>query len=152
MFCLHKNTKEEVKKALEQAYRSQNIIRIWYGNSKTGISWNEEFDVVGRIGRSTGQTQIPLLIHSTKSLGGPSLLEHYIVRIDCIKTKTTLYRHENFKVELYLRPDSVTKYHGAVEGFPIEVENQEKQVHARFKTLAKANRWLDFVHGRRYNK
>lgn len=52
------------------------LVRIFYG--KDGKIWNEEHDVLGRIGRSTGIKKVPLLLENKKSEGGCAIL------LDCI--------------------------------------------------------------------
>lgn len=45
------------------------------------IDWNEQFDVTGYVGRSTGPIKVPLLIHNRRSLGGPAILDHCIIGV-----------------------------------------------------------------------
>ena len=56
----HKETSQEVINILEQTRLSCKRIRLWLGED--GKSWNEENDIIGYIGRSTGEYKIPLLI------------------------------------------------------------------------------------------
>jgi len=69
----HENTPDEVINVLEDARQKGTRIRIWYGEN--GLSWDEENDIIGNIGRSTGTNKIPLLINNARSLGGPGLLD-----------------------------------------------------------------------------
>ncbi len=90
----HKETSTEVMECLDQVQNSRERIRIWYGEN--GKSWNEEYDIIGRIGRSTGNNKVPLLIHNTRSYGGGALLDHCIVKIVRISDNRTLWKHKRF--------------------------------------------------------
>ena len=56
-------TAPEVIKLLER-YRKdgERQLRLWLGDPSTGRDWCDEYDVVGRIGRSMGPVRVPLLI------------------------------------------------------------------------------------------
>lgn len=137
----NKDTNEQVKKVLQELNVSRRRARIWYGDIKTGRSWNEENDVTGTIGNSTGVKKIPILVHNVNSLGGPHLLDHCIIRIDDIKSKKTLYKHDNFHVNLVLSRKSVYKKTG-----------KNLEYWANFPNEEKAQRYLDFMTGKRYSK
>ena len=68
-----------------------------YGDTETGQSWRETFDIRGSIGRSTGSIKIPLLIKTSRSLGGGAVLDHCLVKITDANTKKILYIHPNYK-------------------------------------------------------
>jgi hypothetical protein len=53
--------------------------------------WLEEYDTVGRIGRSCGEIKIPLLIKNSRSYGGGELFTDNIGRIIDVETKKVLY-------------------------------------------------------------
>lgn len=126
-------------------------IRIWYGDRKTGRSWNEEYDVMGRVGRSCGNIKIPLLIYNKRSYGSGALLVGSIIRIDDIEDKQTLWKVSNFHVE-----KMEIKYNPAREKYSWEVwqteDSGDLQALAYFKTEEKAKRWIDFMYGKRYSK
>jgi hypothetical protein len=89
-FYFDEKTEENAIKEILKAYNGKYRIRIWYGDEKK--SWNEEHDVIGTIGKSTGTIKIPLLIKSSRSYGGIRILDYCIVRIDvnygdCKKTR-----------------------------------------------------------------
>lgn len=89
-FYFDEKTDGNVIKEILKAYNGKYRIRIWYGDEKK--SWNEENDIIGNIGRSTGEIKIPLLIKSSRSYGGIGILDSCIVRIDvnygyCKKTR-----------------------------------------------------------------
>lgn len=116
-------------------------LRFWYENNKTGKSWNEENDVCGYIGQSTGDKKIPLLINKSSSFGGGALMTDCIVKIVDTKTKKVLYQHENFNQSKFI----VRTYDCAVLA--------NNTVHARgFKTEKQAQRYADFMNGKRMNK
>ena len=132
----HPDTPHAVKQTLEIAQRNGERIRVYYGDTKTGIPWNEEHYVCGYVGRSTGEKPILLLVHNTRSLGGGAILTHCIVRIAASRGKRTLYQADNY------HPPIVT----------VETNNDEKysqyshyvfingELYARCKSLSYANR------------
>lgn len=139
---------------LASSYARQKRIRIWYGDIETGVAWAEEHDVVGTIGRSTGPRKVPLLLYRSNTGGGPAVLDHCIVRIDEVDSKWAAYKHP-----LFSNPaDSyaiVTKQE--VDGDQLVdkewlVVNQAGSAQARFTKKLTAERWLDFMRGRRYSK
>lgn len=77
----HIDTPDHLVEKLERLRENQTRIVVDYGDVKTGISWNEEHDTRGRIGRSTGRIKIPLLIYSSRSWGGGGLLDNCILSI-----------------------------------------------------------------------
>ena len=146
----HNETNETVKTLLERLSNEypRRRVRIWYGDAKTGRSWNEEHDIMGYIGRSTGNDKIPLLVNNVRSLGGGAVLDHCIIRIDDIKTKRTLYKHKNFHTEL-LEP-TLNKDYSVYEVFRTTLTGIE--LVATFKTEEKAKKYVKFMDGERYSK
>lgn len=130
----HEQTPPEVARLLESLYVSRRRVRLHYGDHVTGRDWLETHDVTGTIGQSCGPQKVPLLIHNARSLGGPALLDHCIVRIRDTKTGKELYRHPSYHTgEVLLR---------IVPGeYPYEVARDGEPV-ARFQTEAKALRFL----------
>jgi len=98
----HKETNETIINVLENARMNRNRLRVFFGDIKTGRSWDEEHETIGYIGRSTGTFKIPLLVHNTRSFGGGGLLDHCIVKIVDTKTKKTLYIHPKFNQSVFL--------------------------------------------------
>jgi hypothetical protein len=92
----HKETDGKIIEILEKSRRIKERLIFDFGDTKTGKSWNEEFDTTGHIGRSTGKIQIPLLIKQVRSSGGGGLLDHCIVKITTSKGKKVLYQHPNY--------------------------------------------------------
>lgn len=125
-------------------------VRIWYGDTETGRSWNEEYNVTGYISRSTGNIKIPILINNSISYDGDSLLDDCIIRIDDIQQKRTLYKHENFHVEkMEVEIESGSEYPYRVMQHK---DSGEVQNVANFKDSKRALRWIDFMNGDRYCK
>ena len=137
-FYFNENTAEKVMQIVSSTGRNTRL-RFWYG--KMGKSWNEENDVCGYIGRSTGTKTIPLLINNIISMGGGALMCDSIVKIVDTKTKMVLYQHENFSQPEFI----VRSYDCAVLADNI--------LHAQgFKTEKQAQRYADFMNGKRMNK
>jgi hypothetical protein len=130
-----------VIKVLEEARQDRRVIRLHYGDRKTGRDWLEEHDVVGRLGRSMGPVKIPLLL-APGADGGCGLLDDGIVKIRTLGA--TLYKHRKYHTgkitirsigaaELAKFPDS-KDYTTAID---VDGEN-----HANFRTMDDALLWL----------
>lgn len=144
---LDPRTIQPVADALNSAYSSQSRIRVWYGDTLTGKAWQEEHDVLGYVGRSTGKWKVPLLIANARSMGAPAMLDHCIVRVDRIEDRRTLYRHAAFHTGLFqarVIPADIPDYAEAVA--------LEGSILARFRKAGGGQRWLDFMNGNRYSK
>ena len=147
MFYFNNETSDKVKECLEHCYNSKLRIRIWYGDTKTGVSWLEEYDTMGTIGRSTGQQKRPLLIKNSRSSGGGGILCHCIIRIDVISSRRTIYEHPLFYVPTLgvypnIDEDTKTKYPFIVLKYGT--------IQARFKSRTSAYNYIDFMTGERY--
>jgi len=73
-------------------YEKKTRIIIDYGNITTKESWNEKYDITGRICKSTGVNPILILVHNTRSLGGGSIMTDCILNIKNSIGKQTLYQ------------------------------------------------------------
>ena len=147
MFTFNEKTCDKVKECLEHYYNSKSRVRIWYGDNNTGMSWMEEYDTMGTIGRSTGQQKIPLLIKNSRSSGGGGILCHCIIRIDVISSKRIIYKHPLFNVPslgVYPNLDEDTK-----AKYPFIVLKYGT-IQARFKSRTSAYNYIDFMTGERY--
>lgn len=147
-----KETPLQVCDALALAYARQLRVRIWLGDPVTGVAWTDEHDVVGTIGRSTGQRKVPLLINRTNSCGGGAVLDHCIVRIDRTDGGGTVYKHPKFT-----NPADTWRVTGTADWQHLElpafsVVDQAGSAQARFDKETTALRWLAFMRGERYNK
>ena len=140
---------EKLWKVLSSLVHSGRRVRIWYGDTETGRSWNVESEFAGTIGRSTGKIAIPILIKNSRSYGG-ALLDDCIVRIDDIKEKRTIYKSDNFHVEdmiVYeIFGDANYKYRVA----KLSEDSGEWEVQANFKTEQQAHNYVAFMRGERY--
>ncbi len=147
MFYFNNETSDKIKECIEYCYNSKLRIRIWYGDTKTGVSWLDEYDTMGTIGRSTGQQKIPLLIKNSRSSGGGGILCHCIIRIDVISSKRTIYEHPSFTVPtlgVYPNLDEDTK-----NKYPFIV-SKNNELQARFKSEKQAKNYIGFMTGERY--
>lgn len=137
---------EKLWKVLSSLIHSGRRVRIWYGDTETGRSWNVESEFTGTIGRSTGKIAIPLLIKNSRSYGG-ALLDDFIIRIDDIEEKRTIYKSDNFHVEdmkVYeIFGDANYKYQVA----KLSEDSGEWEVQANFKTEQQAHNYVAFMRG-----
>lgn len=145
------NVSEELMNIILRAYKYKFRIRVFYGDIHTGRSWNEEYDVMGKIGRTCGNIKIPILLRRKDSYYGGALLLSSVIRIDDIEDKRTLWKLPNFHVEkMTIEKRSVsTDYPFAVMQTQ---DNGAIRNEANFKTEEKAKKWIDFMEGKRYSK
>lgn len=135
----HSETPAAVVQILENKRQSGERIRIFYGDRQTGKDWKEEWETIGSIGRSTGSQKIPLLIKTSRSLGGGSISDHCIVKIQ--SNRTTLYSHPTYhlgEMGVTETPEAEYKYHVFFDGTE----------RAAFKTEPKMQRYIDFITGK----
>lgn len=90
-------TNEQVKRVLEDCFKSNTRIVVDYGDILTGNSWNECYNISGTVGRTAGKIKIPILVYNSRSLGGGAISCASIVAIKTSKGKKLLYTHENYK-------------------------------------------------------
>lgn len=142
--CYHAETKQEIVDILENARLNETRIRVFLGDVKTGKCWNEENDVVGTIGRSTGLIKIPLLIANKRSTGGGALLDDCIIKI--ITKDRVLYEHEkfNFGGTFFCTKSDLPDYK--------EMVKLDGEVIAYFKKDGQAKRYVNFITGARFSK
>ena len=131
--AFHIDTPNQVCEILDSAMQSRQRLKVYYGDKKTGRDWHEEHDTTGRIGRSTGNVKIPLIIHNSRSYGGPGLLDHCIVKVKDMKTKTVLYQHEKYKAPvLEICESDLPEYLHAIK--------IDGKIYSRHKSLLSAQR------------
>lgn len=145
MFTFNNETSDKIKECIEYCYNSKLRIRIWYGDTKTGLSWLDEYDVVGTVGRSSGQAKIPLLVKNNRSSGGGGILCHCIIRIDVIGSRRTIYEHPLFYVPLL----TVATNNDTKNKYPFIV-SKNNELQASFKSEKQATNYVDFMTGKRY--
>ena len=146
---------EKIITALETVRQTKKRVRFWYGDVNTGCAWNEEYDVMGRIGRSNGDYKEPLVIAKRNSWGGPAILVDNIIRIDEIETGNILYKQYNFHVEPMTKVQTTDKSL-LDKGYLWQV-NQKKDDGevvniANFKNEKSADNYIKFLLGDRYCK
>jgi len=88
----NKDTPDEVIDVLENARVNNIRLKLDYGDTTTGKSWDEIYDITGYIGRSTGCNKIPILLYNKRSIGGSGILTHCIIDIKTSKGKKSLYK------------------------------------------------------------
>jgi hypothetical protein len=74
----HTETPDELVKVLEDLRQSKQRVIIHFGHVATGT---EAYVERGTIGRSTGIQKIPLLVKTSRSLGGGALFSETILKI-----------------------------------------------------------------------
>jgi len=149
------NTPDEVIRVLEAARLGRYRVHISLGytteekaangvGSKTvGEDWLEEFQSTGYIGRSTGTSKIPLMVHNARSMGGGAILLDCIVRIRLASgSGRVLYQHPKYhhgKIEI--RRSVVPLQLDDGRTLTVEVtRNGEEQ--ARFENMGQARRYV----------
>lgn len=145
-FYFQDGTPQRVKDVINFQYESQARLRIWYGDKRTGKAWLEEYEVIGHIGRSTGTQPIPLLVHNARSMGGGSILTSCIVRIVAISSGKELYRHDT-----YNNPAARAVIVPTTGQF-LEAVTIDGEIHALFEKAGQAQKWIDFMTGKRFSK
>lgn len=142
------DTVDEVIEVLESSRIRRRAIRVDYGDVATGISWSEENDVVGIVGRSTGPIRIPLLIpHGECS--APGMIEQCIVAIMTESGRKTLYRHQHYQPRYHWQGARIS-LNATRELWPSPFEilaetsgSKVTQLIARFPSYADATQWLE---------
>ena len=111
------------------------------GDKVLGRDWLEERDTHGCISRSTGSIRVPLLIYNKRSLGGPALLDHCIVRIRASSGGRVLWQHPNYhhgKITIH-RKLIPLRWKGGVLLVEVRRDGAEQR---SFKDMASALRYV----------
>ncbi|MFC0903820.1 hypothetical protein ACFHWD_03830 [Clostridium sp. MT-14] len=140
----HADTDKKVIDILENTRMSNQRIRLFYGDIKTGRDWMEEYDTIGYIGRSTGKIKIPLLVKTNKSYGGGAILDDCIVKITL--DKKIIYQHPKYhlpKINILDAVESLIK-----DGYKTSVFAGNKNI-ANFRKSFQAYHYKDFLKGNR---
>ena len=134
----HDETPIAVCNILNDAISSRRLkrIRIFFGDKETGKDWNEFYDNIGYVGRSTGLIKIPLMIHNTRSTGGGAILDHCIVKITV--DKKTVYQHPKYHCPIVIKDCSV-------------IDTKNNKVIANCKDAEMTKRIFDYLKGTRNN-
>jgi len=112
--AFHIETADKVCHVLNNAMKENIRIKLDYGFTSTGKSWNEH-GICGYVGRSTGVVKVPLLLHNKRSMGGGSIRDHCVVKISYANKKLggVLYRHPSYFEKYYALYDTQTGRHMA---------------------------------------
>ena len=121
----HNETPEEVCQILANANRTSEKVKLYFGDKLTGRDWNEEYDTIGRIGKSAGDIHVPILLKTKRSIGGGQILDHCIVKIKSMASGMTLYQHPG-----YVQPE-------------VEIVHVIEDIEFPYETLVNGN-----LHGR----
>ena len=132
-------TDPQAAAVLESRRQTGGTVRLVMGNTLTGEPWLDEFDVVGKIGRSGGSLKVPLLMEDGES-GGGAILTACVLHIIDWKSGRTLYRHPAYREpDLGLQPSDNPEHPWAVIHL--------NEVIARFKDMGKACAYIAFMRG-----
>ena len=131
-------TPDKVIAILESARKSRARVRVFYGGDD-GKDWMEENDTIGYIGRSTGSIKIPLLVRTSRSYGGGSLLD------DCIK-RITIDKREAYRAKDYSLPCLTIKKNEGSLPFSVYADGK---TYANFASYEKALNYVGFLRGER---
>jgi len=148
-FTFGEKTVNAVKDILVLAHEKKLRVRFWYGDIETGKSWNDEYGVVGTIGRSCGMKKIPLLIQRKNSTGGGGILDECIIKIVNVATKEVLYQHPKFNQPLF-----EAEIGSDEDGYEAKVMCNafDCPIYANCKTMKQAVRLAAFMNGERMRK
>ena len=133
------------KETLESLLNSGTRIRIHYGDKETGKAWLEEFEIMGKVGRSTGREPVLLLVHNKRSMGGGAIMLDSVMRIQETATGRELFRHDKYT------PPKLINAQGNHKGLENEVL-RGGVCQARFKKRVQADRYIAFMLGERMTK
>lgn len=138
-------TPDEVIRILESARQHRTRLHISLGETagpQAGRDWLEENSVHGFIGRSTGSIKIPLIVHNRRSLGGPGLLDHCIVRIRTAAGGRVIWQHPRYHhglMQIRQKAEPVVLQDGRT--LRVEVL-RDGEIQAAFEDVTKARRYI----------
>ena len=139
---------EKVKNIIERAYKTKQRLRLFYGNR--GRCWNDEYDIMGTIGRSTGAEKIALLIHNSRSIGGGGILTDRIIGIFDTQSKQKLFWADGYEMPkatvCVCSNDDLVK-----KGYTHEVW-LNNELYANCKSEKQAQKLADFMTVKRFSK
>lgn len=70
----------ELAQVIERCRTSGKRFQFHLGDSETGRAWGDVD--IGRLGRSMGPIKIPIVLSNRRSIAGPGLLDHCVVKIE----------------------------------------------------------------------
>ena len=98
------NTPDKLCELLSKLSENGKRVRIFYGDTLTGKCWNEEHDVIGYVGRTTG-IHSPILVYNNRSMGGGLISSDHILKIIDMSGRT-LYQAEKYNPSVIEAKDS----------------------------------------------
>ena len=135
-------TPDEVIRWLETSRERKKRIRIFYGDD--GKCWNDEWGMIGHVGRSTGIRKVPLMIANARAYGGAPLLADRIVRIDTKDERgkiITVYKNPGVRFDKFVSSDIGNVFN--------ETRNE---LYARCKNGDAGKRVAAYMNGERWAK
>lgn len=138
----HKNTHPTIRDLLEAARKTNQRIRLWYGDNE-GSSWEQEDNVSGHLVPRVAPDGScrPYLLHNSTSKVGQFILSDRIVKL--MVGKSVVYEHPSFN-----QPDYCVITQNVDFDCPFWILDKTKVV-KRFTTELDATRWIDFMKGLR---
>ena len=133
-------TDPKVARVLTNCHRDGCVVRLMLGNIGTGRCWLSEYDVVGRIGRSTGMLKVPLLVEAGAD-GGLIIPTDCLLRVIDWRSGKDLYRHR-----AYQAPNLAIRRTADDAERPWQVLH-EGTVAAQFADIGKAGAYVAFMCG-----
>jgi hypothetical protein len=128
-------THPDLISALEKARSSRHRVLIRPGDPKTGKDWLYDFETRGTISRTVGPISQPLIVATTRSMGGGPVSGHVVKVVD-LDTKQTLYQHPQYHTgEIKVVDNADGSSH------PVEVL-RDGEVVAGFSDSVRASRYL----------
>jgi hypothetical protein len=92
----HDETPVEVANVLEACRLYNRRIKFCYGYTtgpQAGQDWGDSANMCGYVGRSCGQYKVPIVLYNKRTRGGPSILDHCIIKIQISRGGKVLYKH-----------------------------------------------------------
>lgn len=140
--CLESARHGHYRVHLSYGYTDEDSAKDGVGCKEVGLDWLEEFMVTGYIERSCGPSKIPIIVHNSRSLGGPAILDDCIVRIRMAAGGRVLYQHPKYHsgaIEVLRKDEPVQLPDGRTLNFEVRRDGVEQ---AAFETAAKAWRYV----------
>ena len=92
-------TPDSLCQILTRLHVSRERVVLIYGNKETGEVWENATPERGRIGRARGLSdetgKVPLLIRTSRSIGGEPIMDHCILLVRLSASGRVLWRAEN---------------------------------------------------------
>lgn len=150
-------TPDSLIRVLDGLARNHVRCRFFLGDQETGRDWCEEYDTMGTIGRSCGEVKIPLLIASSRSYGGGSLLTDCIVKLVASKGGQVLWQHPKYqKPEFIIRVRGEKAFDSNLDEEYVasvyRVEDGKESNCANFRTIPQAHGYVAFMKGETNSK